>query len=60
MVILDERADLRGDGGSIKAHHKKLPHLPVGTEREAKVSDNPRHINIAKRTHRHPDYTVVS
>lgn len=31
MVILDERADLRVDGGSIKAHHKELPHLPIET-----------------------------
>ena len=28
MVVFDERADLRADRGAIKAHHKKLAHLP--------------------------------
>lgn len=27
VVVLNERADLRGDRGAIKAHHKELAHL---------------------------------
>ena len=30
MVVLDERSDLRIDGGPIKAHHKELAHLSEG------------------------------
>lgn len=30
VVVLDERADLRVDGGAIEAHHKQLAHLPAG------------------------------
>lgn len=29
MVVLNERADLRADRGTIKAHHKELAHLPA-------------------------------
>lgn len=46
MVILDERADLRVDDGSIKAHHKELPHLSIETAGELKVSDDTRHTAI--------------
>lgn len=28
VVVFDERADLRADRGTIKAHHKELTHLP--------------------------------
>lgn len=29
MVVLDERANLRTDRGTIEAHHKELAHLPA-------------------------------
>lgn len=29
MIVLDERANLRTDRSTIKAHHKELAHLPA-------------------------------
>lgn len=29
MIVLNEGANLRVDRGSIKAHHKELPHLSI-------------------------------
>ena len=62
MIIFNERADLRIDGGSIKPHHKKLPHLPIGNKEKPIVSDNPSHIIIAEAHQKaqlqfHPEMT---
>lgn len=59
MVILNERANLRVDGSSIKAHHKQLPHLPIEPKWRLIVSDNPSHI-INRNSTSTRSTTVVS
>ena len=59
MVILDEGADLGGDGGPVKPHHEKLAHLPVKQERESDVSDDPGQ-STSKTNTETPNYTEHS
>lgn len=59
MVVLDERANLRTDCSTIKAHHKELAHLPatwvskvttqVSISQSGKSLNRPRRARVPQR-----------